>query len=495
MEVIQELPAIARDLGPGLIAIGLSSLLAIVVGIIYQEWNVIPWMLITTATLCGLGILAHAFPKTDKKPRTATSVAATAVIWLIVGICGSFPFLFTDVGFLNAVFESMSAWTGTGFTIVDDIESWPKTLIFWRSFMQWIGGLGIIAFALTIGARSGLLRRGLYRSEGRAEAFMPSVLATAAQMWKIYAILTGIAIIAILLTGVGIWDSINLALCTISTGGLTIYNAGISHFDNIALEMILIPIMFAGAIPFRLYYLTFNRKSVREVLHDRILHLMLILFAVIAGIIVLDLMIAGGISIGEAFRQGLFMAGSALSSTGFQNTDFSIGWGIAPLLFIAIFMIIGGAQGSTAGGFKIDRIVVIIESIVYWFKKAVMSPKAIVHMRHNKKAVDDADAGKLMLSSVILIVAYLMFVGIIAIIFLHDPYFATNPSDTIFDIISCVGNNGVTAGNLIGPLMPTYSKILLILVMWISRLEIIPGLILIWGIFRGFNWEKFTRKS
>ncbi|HJJ32551.1 MAG TPA: TrkH family potassium uptake protein [Methanocorpusculum sp.] len=495
MEVIRELPAIARDLSPGLIAIGLFSLIAVIVGCIYQEWNVIPWMLITTMTLCGLGILSHIFPKTEKKPRTATSVAATAVIWLIVGICGSFPFLYTNVSLLDALFESMSAWTGTGFSIVSDIESWPKTLLFWRSFMQWIGGLGIIAFALTIGARSGLLKRGLYRSEGRSEAFMPSVLATAAQMWKIYVVLTGIAIIAILFTGVDIWDSVNIALCTISTGGLSIYNAGLAHFDNFALEMVLIPIMFAGAIPFRLYYLTFNRKSIKEVLHDRILHLILILFVVVAGIVILDLMITGGITIGEACRQGLFMASSALSSTGLQNTDFSIGWGIAPLLFIAIFMMIGGAQGSTAGGFKIDRIVVIIESIVYWFKKAVMSPKAIVHMRHNRKAVNDADAGKLMLSSLVLIVTYMMFVGIIAFIFLHDPYFAVNPTGTLFDIISCVGNNGISIGNLIGPMMPSYAKVLLILVMWIARLEIIPGLILIWGLFRGFNWESLTTKN
>ncbi len=162
MELIRELPALGRDLGPGLILIGLTSIAAIIVGCLFKEWEALPWMAAATVSLCGIGLLLRFLPKTSKVPRTSTSIAATALVWVIVGICGSFPFLFTGMPFLDAAFESMSAWTGTGFSIAENIEAWPKTLLFWRSFMQWVGGLGIVAFTLTVATRSGLVTRGLY---------------------------------------------------------------------------------------------------------------------------------------------------------------------------------------------------------------------------------------------------------------------------------------------------------------------------------------------
>jgi len=494
MELIRELPALGRNLGPGLIAIGVASITAIIVGIIFQEWEVIKWMLLVPLILCSVGAILRFLPKKGRKePRSGSSIAATAVIWMFVGLCGALPFLYIEPSYLNSAFESISAWTGTGFTVTKNIESWPKTLLFWRSFMQWIGGLGIIALALTIGKRSGLLKRGLYRSEGRTESFMPSVLATAFQMWKIYAILTVVAFVAILLTGVSAWDSINLSLCAISTGGLSIYAEGIAHFDNFALEMVLIPIMIAGAIPFRLYYLAFNRRSFREILRDRILHVILIIFAVISIITILDLTLVNGFSFEQAFREGVFTAGSTVSSTGFQNTTFS-GWGIAPIILFGIFMLIGGAQGSTAGGFKIDRLLIILESIVWWIKRVLISPKAVVYMRHNRKSIKGREAFRLVMNSFILLLFYIIIIIITYIVFIHDPYFATNSAGTFFDILSCIGNNGATSG-MIGPSMPDYAKIVIIFEMWIARLEIIPVMILVWGMIRGFNWESITKKN
>lgn len=491
VELVKELPAIGRDLGPGLIMIGLASIIPIIVGCIFEEWEELPWMAAATVSLCGIGLLLRFLPKTKKIPRTSTSIAATALVWVIVGICGSFPFLFTGMPFLDAAFESMSAWTGTGFSIVPDIESWPKTLLFWRSFMQWIGGLGIIAFTLTVATRSGLVTRGLYTSESGSQAFMPSVIATAFHMWKIYAILTVIAIIAILLTGVGIWDAVNLGLCGIATGGMSIYAEGIAHFDNFALEMVLIPIMIAGAVPFRLYYLTYVKRSVKEFVRDRVLQLMILVFLLISVILVLDLTFGSGLSLQQAVRESLFMAGTAVSSTGFQNTTFS-GWGIAPMLFLGIFVLMGGAQGSTAGGLKLDRIKVMGETLVWWFKRAVLTPRAIALMRHDGKALKDSSAEALVSKSLLLILGYILLLAGTIIILLHDSYFASNAAATIFDVCSCVGNNGATAG-MITAAMPAYSKVLLFIVMWASRLEIIPVMILIWGIFRGFGWESVTK--
>ncbi|MBO5368105.1 TrkH family potassium uptake protein, partial [Methanocorpusculum sp.] len=167
-------------------------------------------------------------------------------------------------------------------------------------------------------------------------------------------------------------------------------------------------------------------------------------------------------------------------------------WGMAPMLFLGIFMLMGGAQGSTSGGIKIDRIKIMGETLVWWFKRAVLSPKAVVLMRHDGKAVKESQAETLVSKSLLLILCYLLLLAGTLIILLHDPYFASNAAGTIFDVLSCVGNNGASAG-MISALMPDYSKVLLFIVMWAARLEIIPVMILFWGLIRGFGWESVTR--
>lgn len=492
MGYFTELPSLGREIGPGLILVGLASLIPMIVGCIYSEWTVIPWMALTTISLCGLGLLLKFLPgKKDVKPRVGLSIAGTAMIWVIVGLLGALPFLYTGIPFIDCAFESMSAWTGTGFSIAYNLDDWPNTLLFWRSVMQWIGGLGIVAFTLTVASRSGLIKRGLYRSEGRSEAFMPSVIATAFQMWKIYFILTAIAIFAIILTGVGLWDAVNLGLCAIATGGMTLYSDGIAHYGNFALEMVLIPIMIAGAIPFRLYYLTYSNRSVREILHDRVLKLMIGVFIFVTAVMILQLTFASGLPLPEAVRQGLFMAGTAVSSTGFQNTTM-LGWGASALIFLSVFTLIGGAQGSTSGGIKLERIQVMFEALVWWFKKTLLSPKACFAMKHNGRPIYGEDAEDLISRSLLLILFFILMVVSLIIILLCDPYFSSNVVGTIFDVCSCVGNNGVSSG-MISSMMPDYSKILLFIVMWVARLEVIPIMILIWGIFRGFGWEPVTK--
>ncbi|ABN06348.1 cation transporter [Methanocorpusculum labreanum Z] len=487
MGYLRELPAIGRDIGSVLLLIGTATLVPIIVGCFFQEWYALPWMASSTFAMLGLGGLLHLLPKNTKPPRASLSISATAVIWALVGFLGCFPFIFAGMPLIDAAFESMSAWTGTGFSIATNIESWPKTILLWRSLMQWIGGLGIVAFTLTVASRSGLVTQNLYRSEGGSESFMPSVIATAFQMWKIYLILTLIAIIAILLTGLSLWDAVNVAFCAIATGGMTIYAAGITHFNNFALEMVLIPIMLAGALPFRLYYVVYVSRSFREILHDRILHLMVGVYLFVAAVLIVELFTAG-MPLMETLRESLFMAGSVVSSTGFQNTTFA-GWGLAPIIFLSIFLMIEGAQGSTSGGIKLNRLQVMLEALGWWFRKTLQSPKAVVPMRHDGKPIYGKEGETLIAKSLLMILLFVLLMLGTLIVFLHDPYFSENLAHTIYDLCSCIGNNGSSTG-VVGPMMPDYAKVVMFFIMWIARLEIIPVLILIWGILRGFDTQK-----
>ena len=486
MGLLRELAALAHDAGAVLFLIGAATFLPLILGCLWQEWDALIPMATATVLLLGIGAVLRLLPKGEKPARGSLSIATTALIWVLVSFLGCFPFLFAGMNMLDAAFESMSAWTGTGFTLAVNLEAWPKTLLFWRSFMQWIGGLGIIAFTLTVASRSGLMARGLYRSEGRSEAFMPSVIATAFQMWKIYVVLTVVSIGAIMATGLDLWDATNVALCAIATGGMSIYTDGISHFQNAALEMVVVPIMLAGALPFRLYYLVYVNRSFQEILKDRVLHLMVAVFFFVSAVLTVDLLIQG-VMPGEALREALFMAGTAISSAGFQNTTL-VGWSAATMLFLSVFLLIGGASGSTAGGIKLDRIQVMFEAMVWWFRKTVVSPRAYIPLRHDGRAMAGKDADMLIAKSLLLILLYIVMVVAVVILFLHDPYFSRDVTATVYDVFSCVGNNGSTAG-MIGPDMPDYAKVIAYLAMWIGRLEIIPVIILVWGIFRGFEFR------
>ncbi|MDR3102206.1 MAG: TrkH family potassium uptake protein [Methanocalculaceae archaeon] len=489
MGILHELVSVGRDLGSVFLFIGLATLLPLGVGAYCQEWAALFVMGGATFLFLILGGVLLLLPGGNKPARSSLSIAAAALVWIFVSFIGCLPFLSTGMTVLDAAFESMSAWAGTGFTFIVDFGTWPKTFLIWRSFMQWIGGLGIIAFTLTVASRSGLVTRSLYRSEGRSEALMPSVIATAFQMWKIYVVLTSISILAVMATGLDLWDAVNVVFCAISTGGMSIYTEGISHFGNFGLEMVLIPIMLAGALPFRLYYLVYTGRSFKRIIADRVLQLMIAIFFFVAAVLIIDRTVFGNCTMIDAVREGLFMSGSVISSTGFQNTSIA-GWGAATILFLSVFVLIEGGSGSTSGGLKLDRILVLFEAMAWWFKKTIISPHSCTLMRHDGKTLSGQDADMLIAKSLLLIILYILTIVGILVIILHDPYFSNDVMGTLYNVLSCLGNNGSNIGTgVIGPGMPDYAKIILYFAMWIGRLEIIPVIILIWGLFRGFEWQ------
>ena len=153
---------------------------------------------------------------------------------------------------------------GTAFTLIPAVDSAPRTLLFWRSYMQWISGIGIVAFAITTASSTGLFASKIFRTEGRDEALMPSVIATGRSLWKIYGFLTFMAIGLIMFSGLSLWESVNLALAAISSGGFCIHQQGIPYYNSFFLELLLIPVMIAGALPFKLYYLVLENRRLRQ---------------------------------------------------------------------------------------------------------------------------------------------------------------------------------------------------------------------------------------
>ncbi|MDD3857654.1 MAG: potassium transporter TrkG, partial [Methanoculleus sp.] len=217
MDRFEQFSTIAPDIGNIFRYMSVATALPLVVAVIYREWEMILPMLSVPVILLLLGLLLLRVRGEGREPPLSASLMAVALIWLVIALVSALPFsLGLGISYLDAVFEAMSGWTETGLTVIRSVDDLPRTLLFWRSLMQWLGGIGIVAFTIALASRTGLTQFRLYRSEGRSEALMPSVVATGMEMWKIYLVLTAASIGLVLLSGVPLWDAVNIALVTIS---------------------------------------------------------------------------------------------------------------------------------------------------------------------------------------------------------------------------------------------------------------------------------------
>ncbi|HII75778.1 MAG TPA: TrkH family potassium uptake protein, partial [Methanolinea sp.] len=314
MKRLETLAMIAHDMGVIFEFLGFVTLIPLLVLVIFGEWDMVVPMASVPLTFVILGLLISRIPRRDYIPQLSVALAAVALIWLAIAVVGSLPFVLgLHMTWTDSIFEAMSGWTDSGITMIRSLDTTPRTLLFYRSFMQWIGGIGVIAFGIAMLSRSSLTQHQLYRSEGRSEALMPNVVSTGRRMWVIYLFLTILFTGLVMLSGIPLWDALNLAMVGISTGGFSIHDAGISFYDNALLEAIMIPVMIAGALPFKLYFFMY-RGRIRPFLQDRVVWLILSLILVGSLVITLDLHVFNSFPLETAVRQGVFCTASAVTS-------------------------------------------------------------------------------------------------------------------------------------------------------------------------------------
>ena len=205
-------------------------------------------------------MISH-IPHQDLEPSSSVTIAAVALSWLAIALIGALPFVFgLHMTYVDSVFEAMSGWTGTGFTMITSLDTTPKTLLFWRSFTQWIGGIGIIVFGISLRRKTRISLFRLYRAEGREEELVSASVSSSRRMWMIYLVLTFAFTGLIMLSGIPLWDSLNLVMVAIATGGFTLHAGGLGYYNNPLLEALLIPVMLAGAIPFKVFFFLYHGK-------------------------------------------------------------------------------------------------------------------------------------------------------------------------------------------------------------------------------------------
>jgi trk system potassium uptake protein len=498
---MSDLRTILRDLGAVCIMIGVISLITLLVPLYFGELpgttidGVTP-ILITSAVFFLLGVPFYLFFKKADPTNFKCAMVTAALGWLTISIVGSFPFLlmpyniqtFAVMDSLSAFFESMSGWTGTGLTMVQYESLLPYTLQFWRTFIQWIGGVGVIVLTLSILARPGTGSYVLYKGEARDQKTHPSIVSTARTIWWIFLLYTIIGIVALTIVGMftsgnGMdpWQSLNHAMTGLATGGFSVTDDSLASFDAIS-QFVVIILMVLGSIAFAVHYDLLNKRF-KRFFKDPQLQSMFLLFAV--GIVTLTLLTITDVlsfsSFYDAFGAAAFQFISALTCTGFASVESLANWSESSLLLLSFAMVIGGAAGSTAGGIKLFRAVLLFKGVGWRIKQAASTPRRVFVHKIGDKSLSKENAMDLINEAAIISFIWVIILSI-SIMVLSWIYSDYTLGKVIFEVCSAQGNVGLSSG-ITSISMNSTAKAMLIINMWIGRLEIIPVIVLVRSLF------------
>lgn len=363
------------------IFIALFFLLPIAIGLIYHE-DVAAFALFDLAFFAFNASIYLLLRRHIMTIRIKDAILAVNLIWILLGIVGAIPLLlYTDIAFADGFFEAISGFTTTGATIYSDIESLPKHILFLRSLMHWLGGIGIIV--LGVGLFSLINPTGsmaLFKAEAtgnRIEKMTPKIRDTAVKIWGVYLVLTLLDMLLLKLWGMSFFDAINHAFSTISTGGFSTKNNSMAFWgDNMPILWTTTFFMLLSGINFLAHLKFFNGDTsgykMEEVKWYAGIFLLLSLFLTI------DHYSTSGDSLMDSTTQAFFTISSVMTTTGFSSLDYSL-WGSGAVTLIFLAMLVGGNAGSTAGGFKVSRIVVLAKNINLQIRK-LLHPKAITSL-------------------------------------------------------------------------------------------------------------------
>jgi len=426
-----------------------------------------------TAFVCGLPIVLSVRP-TDRHMRTRDGFLVVATAWVLASAFGSLPYDLTGtLGTVDALFESVSGFTTTGSTVMTDIDEAPLSLLLWRSITQWLGGMGIILFAVALMPLLGVGGMQLFKAEVPgpiADKLTPRIADTARRLWLIYVGLTGIEWILLMVAGLTPYEALCHALTTMSTGGFSTHNQSIGGFDSPLVEGIIIVFMVMAGVNFVLHYRLLTGR-IGAVVADGELRYYVLLLAGATGVVAWVLSDAG---VPGSIQVAVFQVVSIVTTTGYATAHFE-GWPTLALLILLQLMILGGMAGSTSGGVKSLRILIGMRAVANVFDR-LGHRAAIGHpVRYAGKPVPDR-----VLSGIwAFFTAYFMIVVVVALIVAAAGYDIVT---ALSAALTSVGNVGPGLGE-IGPFdnfahFPAAVKFALCAAMIAGRLELFTVLIL-----------------
>lgn len=484
-KVFPNLRIVLKDLGSILGVVGLLMLVLIFVSSVFKEFFVLDVLLLTAFATLGLGLALRYSCRNEKEPERKHAMITAALAWLIVPAVSSLLFIFIEgMSPLDSFFEGMSGWTGTGLTMIAHPSSLTHTMQFWRSMMQWVGGVGVIVLMVTILARPGTGSFLLYKAETRGEKIRPSVVSTMRIIWWIYLLLTSIGIALFYFVGMSPWEAINHAMTGIGTGGFSITDSSMAFYNNPMIEVAIIPIMILGAIPFLVHY-KLLKGNVKAFLNDMQCRALFVILLILFLLLFLENYFVSYGTLLDALRYSSFQIVSGLTCTGFQTTDVHL-WSGRALSIVWIAMLIGGGAGSTAGGIKLIRAVIVWKGVNWSLTKSFLPKRAIKTIRFGDRLLEEEEMNSIGSEANLIIILWILFllIGVGVLSYIVVPGYTLD--EVIFEVVSAQSNVGLSTG-ITNAGLSGVGKVMLILNMWIGRLEIIPVLMLLRAVFKGFD--------
>ena len=468
-----DLKIVARNFGILMIGIGVMCLIPLIIDLIFFEFNVVSFIVPSAISIIlGFLFVKYFDPYSSKRIRLKHGMMISSFAWLWAGIIGGLVItLATNIPIIDGVFESVSALTGTGITIFENVEALPYSILFFRALEQWIGGLGVIVVMLRF-IMPGSISSKLYQSEARDDKLKPSIKGTTRETLKIYGIFTLSGIILYVLAGMPLFDAVCNTFCIISTGGMGVKNANMGYYQNDLIYLISIIIMILGATSFLVHYKIIKTKG-KSLIKDLQFKVLISVIAIVS----LMLYFVSDIIPMEL----VFTVTSVITTTGASvaSVDAMASWPAFVIICLMALMLIGGSSGSTVGAIKLVRAITFFKGI-YASIKEILSPEGrIVPVKLNGNIISEkaiGEAGKfIVLYMIIIFITWALFC-----LFGYDPF------KSLFASMSLQGNNGLELG-IINHTMNPILKIVSMFNMWTGRLEIYPALVLLRAGFEIFR--------
>ena len=478
---------ICKILGQLLFLEAVLMVICLGVALYYQQDDGFAFTVAILATVGSGLVLKWRGHHADNSMSRRDAYLVVTLSWVIFSLFGTLPFMVSGylTSFTDAYFETMSGFTTTGATIIDDVEALPHGLLFWRSLTQWIGGLGIVFFTIALlpSLVGGQVKVFAAEATGPIKTKLHPRLSTSAKwIWSIYLVLTIACILSYYIGGMGFFDSFNYAMTTTATGGFATHNTSTEFFHSPSLEYICTLFTFLSGINFTLLYAAVIKFKVKDLFKNSEFKFYVLLTTAFTLFIMIELLVMRNYDLEHAFRSAIFQVVSFITTTGLFNDD-AAQWPHVTWVVLAMCMFFGSCSGSTSGGIKCIRGVMMLRIVKNEFRQ-ILHPNAVLPLK--------IDGVNVPLQKRVTLFAFLVSYLIICLIISFTMIaMGIDNTNAITITLSCVGNVGPTLGTEIGPTMswselPDIAKWFCSLMMLIGRLEIFTVLV----IFSPAFWKE-----
>jgi trk system potassium uptake protein TrkH len=463
-----------------------AFLAPVAVAAFYREWTdavgfVVAFLL---TALVGAGMRRAGGPAGEnvERLRRIEGIGIVAFTWLAIAHLAGVPYVWTGLGFIDALFEAMSGLTTTGATVFTDFTAFGRAIFFWRSLTQWLGGLGVIALFVAVLPRLAIGGRELFFAEAAGptdDKITPQLRQTAIALWKVYVALTVAEVAALAAAGMSIFDAVCHSLTTMAAGGFSPHPLSIAGYKSATIDWIIIVFMFAAGANFALQYRA-ARGSRMAIAQDEEFRAYAGV-VVVAAVALLAFLLRDGLQFGEALRHAMFQVLTIITTTGYASTDFQL-WSDQAKIVLFLLMFVGGCAGSAAGGPKVVRHVLMARFTVRELKRA-LHPRAVLPVKLGGRVVPEHTLRDVQVFMLFYLLTFAVGTAIVVAL-------GADLMTGITASIACLGNIG-PGFETVGPMgsfasLHPVSKIVLTLEMWIGRLEVLTVLV----FFRPEAWRS-----